>query len=73
MGCSPNFGYTIERPNGYGYVRNDGGVTDDYLRDGRYELVVATERQPCRLKLLSIPRGQDKGLGSRAITTAVGK
>jgi 4-methylaminobutanoate oxidase (formaldehyde-forming) len=48
---SGGFGYTIERPIGYGYVRNGGGVTDDYLRDGSYELIVATERLPCRLLL----------------------
>ena len=44
---SGGFGYTIGKPIGYGYVRKADGVTRDYLRDGRYELVVATNRVPC--------------------------
>ncbi|MGH6861046.1 MAG: glycine cleavage T C-terminal barrel domain-containing protein, partial [Phyllobacterium sp.] len=41
---SGGFGYTIGSPLGYGYVRNPDGVTDGFLADGRYELVVANER-----------------------------
>ena len=33
----------MARPIGYGYVRNPAGVGEDYLRAGRYELVVAKE------------------------------
>jgi 4-methylaminobutanoate oxidase (formaldehyde-forming) len=51
---SGGFGYTIGRPIGYGYVRHADGVTDDYLRAGRYELVVATEVVPARLHLQPI-------------------
>ncbi len=40
---SGGYGYTVERPIGFGYVRNAEGVTDDYLRSGYYELVVAKE------------------------------
>ena len=40
---SGGFGYTIGKPIGYGYVRNAGGVPEDYAREGRYELVVAKE------------------------------
>ena len=40
---SGGFGYTVGRPIGYGYVRNAEGVTDDYVRGGSYELVVAKD------------------------------
>jgi sarcosine dehydrogenase len=40
---SGGYGYTIGKPIGYGYVRNGAGVTEDYVRSGRYELVVARE------------------------------
>ena len=40
---SGGYGYTIGRPIGYGYIRNAGGVSEDYVRNGSYELVVATE------------------------------
>ncbi|MCP5156260.1 MAG: GcvT family protein [Ectothiorhodospiraceae bacterium] len=48
---SGGYGYTHGGPIGMGYVRNPDGVTDDYLRSGRYELVVATERVAARLHL----------------------
>ncbi len=48
---SGGFGYTIGKPIGYGYVRNAKGVTDDYLREGSYELVVATKPVPARIHL----------------------
>ncbi len=56
---SGGYGYTVGQPIGYGYVRNEGGVTDDYLASGRYELVVATERVPAAIHLepLYDPRG----------------
>ncbi len=41
---SGGFGYTIDRSIGYGYVRNAGGVTADWVLAGSYELEVATER-----------------------------
>ena len=40
---SGGYGYTVEKPIGYGYVRNGAGVTDDYVMAGAYELVVAQE------------------------------
>ena len=40
---SGGYGYTVGKPIGLGYVRNAGGVGDDYLSSGRYELVVANE------------------------------
>jgi 4-methylaminobutanoate oxidase (formaldehyde-forming) len=48
---SGGFGYTIGKPIGYGYVRNPAGVDPDWLRSGRYELEVATERVPAALHL----------------------
>ena len=45
---SGGWGYTVAKNIGYGYVRNaNGGVTDDYLASGTYELEVACERVPC--------------------------
>jgi 4-methylaminobutanoate oxidase (formaldehyde-forming) len=40
---SGGYGYTVEKPIGYGYVRSDAGVSEDYVRSGSYELVVAKE------------------------------
>jgi 4-methylaminobutanoate oxidase (formaldehyde-forming) len=48
---SGGFGYTVGKPIGFGYVRNGEGVTDNYLREGSYELVVATEPVPATLHL----------------------
>ena len=48
---SGGYGYTIGRTIGLGYVRNPDGVTDDWLRSGRYELVVAGETVPATLTL----------------------
>ncbi len=48
---SGGFGTTLGRNIGYGYVRNADGVSDDFLRSGRYELVVAMERTPARIHL----------------------
>ncbi len=57
---SGGYGHTIRKSIGYGYVRNDPGVSDDFLRSGRYELVVATERTPARIHLepLYDPKGE---------------
>ncbi|NML76094.1 FAD-dependent oxidoreductase [Rhizobium sp. S-51] len=48
---SGGFGYTIGKNIGYGYVRNAEGVSDDYLLDGAYELVVAMEKTPAKIHL----------------------
>ncbi len=48
---SGGFGYTINKSIGYGYVRNQSGVTADDVRSGAYELEVATERVPCDVTL----------------------
>lgn len=48
---SGGFGYTIGKPVGYGYVRNDEGVTGDFLREGKYELIIANERFAAELHI----------------------
>ncbi len=48
---SGGYGYTIQKPIGYGYVRNHEGVTDDWLATGSYELVVAGEVMKATLVL----------------------
>ncbi len=57
---SGGYGYTVGKPIGYGYVRNPDGVDDQYLRDGRYELVVANKVFPAQiaLELVYDPRGE---------------
>ncbi|WP_421928685.1 GcvT family protein [Neoaquamicrobium sediminum] len=48
---SGGHGYTVGKGIGYGYVRNAEGVSDDFLRSGRYELVVAMENVPAEIHL----------------------
>ncbi|MGL4236159.1 GcvT family protein [Tabrizicola sp.] len=48
---SGGYGYTVGKSIGYGYVRNDQGVTQDWLRQGRYALVIAGEETPADLAL----------------------
>jgi glycine cleavage system aminomethyltransferase T len=48
---SGGYGYTIGKPIGLGYVRAAGGVSDEYLATGRYELVVANETVAATLTL----------------------
>lgn len=48
---SGGYGYTDGKSIGYGYVRNDDGVSDDFLKTGRYELVVANDRYPVTLSM----------------------
>lgn len=48
---SGGYGYTVEKSIGYGYVRNDDGVDAAFVRDGEYELEVATERVKCNVQL----------------------
>ncbi len=48
---SGGFGYTIGKSIGYGYVRNPDGVSVAFVKDGQYELEVASERLPCTVFL----------------------
>lgn len=38
---SGGYGYTVEKSIGYGYVRDAGGISDDWMTSGRYDLVIA--------------------------------
>jgi len=49
--ASGGWGYTVGANIGMGYVRNSEGVTDDFLKTGRYELEVASQRVPATLHL----------------------
>ncbi|MGI9514466.1 MAG: glycine cleavage T C-terminal barrel domain-containing protein, partial [Anderseniella sp.] len=57
---SGGFGHTVGKPIGLGYVRNQDGVDDDWLRAGSYELVVATERVPAQIHIAPLydPAGE---------------
>lgn len=46
--ASGGYGHTIERPIGYGYVRNLEGVDADFVMSGAYELEIAGERMPAK-------------------------
>ncbi len=48
---SGGFGYTVDRPIGYGYVRDPAGVSADFVLSGRYELDVGMRRVPCSVSL----------------------
>jgi len=48
---SGGYGHTVGKAIGYGYVRDEGGVTRAYLEDGAYELEVAARRVPAQLHL----------------------
>ncbi len=48
---SGGYGYTVGRPIGYGYIRNGGGVSEDYIRSGSYELVVANQKEKAKVHL----------------------
>ena len=46
---SGGYGYTVGKSIGLGYVRNEAGVDDDYLRAGRYEIEARMRRFPATL------------------------
>ncbi len=46
---SAGWGYTVATNIGYGYVRNEDGVDDEFLFGGDYELEVASARIACRI------------------------
>ena len=48
---SGGHGHTTGLDIGLGYVRNDGGVDDDYLLSGSYELEIRTRRVPAKIHL----------------------
>jgi len=48
---SGGFGYTIGKSIGYGYVKNPDGASEQFLKDGAYQLVVANEVVEAELSL----------------------
>ncbi|HUR44151.1 MAG TPA: glycine cleavage T C-terminal barrel domain-containing protein, partial [Aestuariivirga sp.] len=48
---SGGFGNTVGKPIGYGYIRNGAGVSEEYIRAGSYELVVANQREKANVHL----------------------
>lgn len=48
---SGGYGYTVGSPLGMGYVRNGAGVTDEWLKNATYALVIAGETTPATLML----------------------
>lgn len=48
---SGGYGYTIEKSIGLGYVRQKDGVDAAFVKDGNYELEVATKRVKCKIQL----------------------
>ena len=51
---SGGFGHTLGKPIGYGYVREAGGVLENWMKTGRYELEVASERVPCKIHVTAL-------------------
>jgi sarcosine dehydrogenase len=51
---SGGYGHTIGKSIGLGYVRHAGGVTEDFVLSGSYELEVASERVPAQVTLSAL-------------------
>ena len=51
---SGGYGYTVGKPIGYGYLRNPESVTEDWAREGSYELVVAQEKVQAQIHFASL-------------------
>jgi sarcosine dehydrogenase len=54
---SGGFGYTIQKSIGYGYLRNEASIDADYVKSGKYELEIETERIPCEVQLAPLYDG----------------
>jgi glycine cleavage system aminomethyltransferase T len=54
------WGHRVERSLGLGYVRNEDGVTSDWLDDGRWEVEIAWQRHPAKVQLQAFydPKGE---------------
>jgi sarcosine dehydrogenase len=61
---SGGYGHTVGQSIGMGYVRHPGGVTEDFVLSGSYELEVASERVPARVTFS--PLHDPKGLKVKA-------
>jgi 4-methylaminobutanoate oxidase (formaldehyde-forming) len=45
------YGHTLGAAVGLGYVSNEEGVTEEFIRSGRFELLVGNDRVPARASL----------------------
>ena len=52
--ASGGYGHTIERFIGLGYVRHVGGVDEEFILTGEYELDVSMNRHPAKVHLASL-------------------
>ena len=48
---SGGYGYTIDKPIGYGYIRSKDAINKDFVLNGKYELEIATKKIPCNVHL----------------------
>ncbi len=48
---SGGYGHTLDKPIGYGLIRHDGGLSDEFILSGKYELEVASERIAAKVHL----------------------
>jgi sarcosine dehydrogenase len=48
---SGGFGFSVDRPIGYGYLRKRDGISRDWVQSGRYQLVVAETTHACQIHL----------------------
>jgi glycine cleavage system aminomethyltransferase T len=44
------FGHRVGRSLGLGYAKNEGGVTEDWLKDGSWEIELAWKRYPIQVQ-----------------------
>jgi 4-methylaminobutanoate oxidase (formaldehyde-forming) len=58
--ASGMYGHTLGRAIGLGYLSDEGGVSDDFVRSGTYEIEIACERFPARASLAPLydPKGE---------------
>lgn len=61
---SANYGHTLGRAIAFGYVRDEGGVTAEYVKSGTFDIEVAKRRYPARASLA--PLYDPKGLRLKA-------
>ena len=61
---SGGYGYSVGASIGLGYVRHEAGVTDLWLEQGQYALVIAGDETPATLALA--PLVDPQGLRIRA-------
>jgi glycine cleavage system aminomethyltransferase T/glycine/D-amino acid oxidase-like deaminating enzyme len=54
------WGHRVERSLGLGYVRNEDGVTNDWLDQGRWEVEIAWQRYPAKAQFQAFydPKGE---------------